>query len=65
MTHFNTRILIAGIALAFAGAASAADTATLNVSATVQGVCKFSGAPTAMAIANAAHCKRSQRLRVS
>jgi hypothetical protein len=52
MKVFNTRILFASAALAFAGAASAADTATLAVSATVLGVCKFSGAPTAMTIAS-------------
>ena len=46
----KTRILLAGAALAFAGAASANDTASLAVSATVQGVCMFSGTPTAMYI---------------
>jgi hypothetical protein len=50
MKFSNTRILLATAALACAGAASAADTATLLVSATVLGVCKFSGTPTAMAI---------------
>lgn len=50
MKAFNTRILLASAALAFAGAASAADSTTLAVSAIVQGVCKFSGTPTAMAI---------------
>ncbi|GAC1525591.1 MAG: hypothetical protein NVS2B4_01680 [Ramlibacter sp.] len=40
----TTRALLASAALAFAGAASA-DTTSLAVSATVLGVCKFSGAP--------------------
>lgn len=54
MTSFKTRALFAAAAFAFAGAASAADNATLAVSATVQGVCKFSSAPTAMSITSPA-----------
>jgi uncharacterized protein (DUF2141 family) len=51
MKPLSLRLLAATAAIAFSGAASAADTASLSVSATVQGVCKFAAtAATAMSI---------------
>ncbi|WP_332816281.1 spore coat protein U domain-containing protein [Ramlibacter sp.] len=50
MKQSRFRILAAAAATLFATAAAAADTATLNVTAEVKGVCKFSGAPFSMSI---------------